>query len=288
MSAAARLERVPVSVVIPAHDEERVIGRCLRALTAGADPAELELVVVCNGCTDATAGAARAAAPHAVVLELAAASKPAALNAGDAVARRFPRFYVDADVELPIESVRATARVLQRGDARCAAPAPQFAVADRSWWIRQFYDTWQRLPYLGAGVVGNGVYALSADGRARFGAFPEITADDQFVLQQFDARERLTVADHRFVVHPPTRVRSLVRIRTRAYRGARELDHSGFARHDAIRGAGRALADLLLRRPRHLAGVAVYVTVGLVAKAGAFLPRRTRWERDDSARLAAR
>ena len=50
---------MPISVVIPAHDEEAVVGRCLAALLDGARPGELDVVVVCNGCTDATADIAR-------------------------------------------------------------------------------------------------------------------------------------------------------------------------------------------------------------------------------------
>ena len=48
-----------VSFVIPAHNEEAVIGRCLTALLAGARRDELDIIVVCNGCTDRTAEVAR-------------------------------------------------------------------------------------------------------------------------------------------------------------------------------------------------------------------------------------
>ena len=46
------------SVVIPAHNERRVIGRCLRALREGAAPGELDVIVVANACTDDTAAIA--------------------------------------------------------------------------------------------------------------------------------------------------------------------------------------------------------------------------------------
>ena len=54
----------------------------------------MQVVVVCNGCSDDTADRARALG--AEVLELADAGKHLALNAGDAVARGFPRVYLDA------------------------------------------------------------------------------------------------------------------------------------------------------------------------------------------------
>ncbi|MGD9408165.1 MAG: glycosyltransferase, partial [Gammaproteobacteria bacterium] len=49
------MNRDLISVVIPAHDEEAVIQRTLGALLRSADPGEFEVIVVCNGCSDATA-----------------------------------------------------------------------------------------------------------------------------------------------------------------------------------------------------------------------------------------
>jgi hypothetical protein len=78
-----------ISIVIPAHDEERVIGRCLSGLASGAEPGELEVVVVANGCTDGTAAAARTF-PGVRVVETPVAGKAAALNLGDEHAPAFP------------------------------------------------------------------------------------------------------------------------------------------------------------------------------------------------------
>src|SRR3954465_1707083 len=50
---------VMISIVVPAHDEEQVITRCLRALTEGTTADEVEVIVVCNGCSDRTADVAR-------------------------------------------------------------------------------------------------------------------------------------------------------------------------------------------------------------------------------------
>ena len=277
---------VPISVVIPAHNEESVIGRCLATLRDGAADGELEIVVVCNGCTDRTAALARADAPEATVIELAVASKSAALNAGDDHAMRFPRIYLDADIELPIAALRATARSLARPGTLCAAPAPVFELDGRPLLVRKYYEVWRRLPYVTEDMVGTGVYGLCEEGRARFGRFPTLTADDQFVLQQFDRRERFTVPEQHFVVHTPTTLRGLLAIRRRAYRGVAEFETSGLARHEAATGSGRRLAELA-RSPRRWFAVIVYVGISLYAKASARWGNSSLWERDDSARRSA-
>ncbi|MGA8273701.1 MAG: glycosyltransferase, partial [Candidatus Sulfotelmatobacter sp.] len=85
-----------VSIIIPAHNEGAVIARTLKAMTDGAQPAELDIIVVCNGCSDDTAAVARRFSPAVRVLETAIAGKTNALNLGDEAARSFPRVYVDA------------------------------------------------------------------------------------------------------------------------------------------------------------------------------------------------
>lgn len=84
------------SIVIPAHNEGRVIGRLLDALLADADgnngtPADgPDIVVVCNGCTDDTARVAGARGPRVRVVEIPTPSKHTALRVGDEHARGFP------------------------------------------------------------------------------------------------------------------------------------------------------------------------------------------------------
>jgi glycosyltransferase involved in cell wall biosynthesis len=88
------------SVIIPAHNEEAVIGRGLTALLDGLDD-EWEVVVVGNGCSDRTLEVSAQFAPRVQVGETPVASKVAAMNLGDQIATSFPRIYLDADVTLP-------------------------------------------------------------------------------------------------------------------------------------------------------------------------------------------
>ena len=111
-----------VSVIVPAHNESESIARCLGSMTEGLAENGMQIVVVCNGCDDDTAEIARRFGPPVEVVELSTASKVAALRRGEEVAKGFPRFYVDADVLLPLESIRRVAEVLQRGPWLAAAP----------------------------------------------------------------------------------------------------------------------------------------------------------------------
>lgn len=270
------------SVVIPAHNESAVISRCLRTLLCDARPGEFDVVVAANGCTDDTASRARAAAPDATVLELTAASKIAALNAGDAAASVFPRVYLDADVEVDAASLRAVVEALEGGEVLCAAPRMRLQLDGRPWYVRRFFRAFSQLPYLADGLVGNGVYVLGVSGRQRFDEFPDITADDLFVRNLFAPNERAAVDGATFVVHPPRNLEGLLAIRERVYRGNREYQEAGFEdRAEPTRDRGRLLR-LALRQPLDLA---VYLTVNLAAVARLKLRRRPiHWERDDSAR----
>lgn len=96
-----------ISIVVPAHNESSVIGRTLGAWVNQADPGELEVIVVCNGCSDNTAEIARRFGRTVRVIESDVASKSHALNLGDAAAVGFPRIYADADIILTVGAIRA-------------------------------------------------------------------------------------------------------------------------------------------------------------------------------------
>ena len=67
------------SVVIPAHNEQAVLGRCLKSLLGEAEPGELEVVVVCNSCPDQTQQVARSFGPDVCVVETPFGSKTGTL-----------------------------------------------------------------------------------------------------------------------------------------------------------------------------------------------------------------
>ena len=110
-------------------------------------------------------------------------------------------------------------------------------------------------------MIGSGVYAVSAAGRARFAGFPAIISDDGFVRLQFAPAERTSVEGTWFEISPPRSLRELVRIKVRSQKGAIQL-----ARRfpELLRNEDRdygASLRPLLRRPSLWPSMLVYGAV---------------------------
>ncbi|MEU9143577.1 glycosyltransferase family 2 protein [Streptomyces sp. NPDC048349] len=213
------------SIVIPAHNESRVIGRLLDALLAGSPACGTDIVVVCNGCTDDTARVAGERGPRVRVVEIPTPSKHTALRVGDEHAKGFPRLYVDADVVLGADGVRALAGVLAGSPGLlAAAPGRDIPLTGCAWPVRAYYRVWQRLPAVRAGLFGRGVIAVSEAGHARIAALPPLMADDLAASLAFAPHERRVVEAARVVVHPPRTWSDLIRRRIRAATSSAELE----------------------------------------------------------------
>lgn len=276
-----------ISIVIPAHNEASVIGRTLRALTNGASQEELDIIVVCNGCTDDTAAIARTFGAPVRVLETTVSSKIHALNAGDRVALAFPRIYIDADVVVTLAGIRSLAARLQTGDVLAVAPTPLFEVADCSRPVRAFYDIRRRLPSFREGIGGSGVYALSERGRGRFAAFPDLVADDTFVRIHFEPKERETVHSVQSVVSAPRTIRNLIAIEARADFGTFELAYRYPELWSNKGDSNRATLVRLCRLPWLWLKLLVYCYVRATAKRQAkarLVSKNFVWERDETSR----
>ncbi|HEY7961840.1 MAG TPA: glycosyltransferase [Solirubrobacteraceae bacterium] len=87
----------PVSLIVAAHNEQSVIAaKVANALALDYPRARLEVIVACDGCTDATAARARAAGAD-VVLELPRGGKIRAQDAAVAAARQESEIVAFAD-----------------------------------------------------------------------------------------------------------------------------------------------------------------------------------------------
>lgn len=59
----------PLTVLIPAHNEETLIGRAIQSVFQSADSGATEVLVVSHNCTDATAAKAKAAGASVLLLD---------------------------------------------------------------------------------------------------------------------------------------------------------------------------------------------------------------------------
>ena len=112
----------PVSIIIPAHNEVKVISATINELLPGIVDNSIELIVVCNGCTDDTERVVRGINPAITCLVTPEPSKAKALNIGDKHASYFPRIYQDADVIISMDAVRKLASTLRCGILFAASP----------------------------------------------------------------------------------------------------------------------------------------------------------------------
>ncbi|MDI6101739.1 glycosyltransferase [Actinoplanes sp. NEAU-A12] len=278
------------SIVIAAHNEAAVIGRCLDALLADAAPGELDVTVVANGCTDDTATVA-ATRPGVRVLDLPQPGKAGALNAGDAAAQGFPRIYLDADIVLSTAAVRALTEVLEAG-APSATVGRELDLTGRPLLVKAYFAIHGRLPVMRDGLFGRGVVALSKEGRSRFDRFPELVADDLYLDSQFGREEKKHVNAYSARVATPRRTGDLIRRLVRV-RGGNAAMRAAAARGEitvGVRPAARSswLRDVVLPRPWLAPAAVCYVGITVWA---ALAAKRAgdggaAWGRDESSRIA--
>jgi hypothetical protein len=276
------------TVVIPAHNEGQVISRLLGQLVPVSGPGELNVIVVANGCTDDTADVAALFGPRVRVLSIPVASKHAALVAGGRAAQDFPRVYIDADVELRAEDVRALAAALQRPGILAAAPERVLPMAGRPWLVRWHYEVWTRLPEVRRGLFGRGVIAVSMSGQERIANLPPLLADDLAASLLFAPAERTIVPEAQVIIHVPRTAADLLRRRVRALAGVTQIER---ARQEPGSAARTHMTDLLVlirEEPRMAPRVAVFLAVAVLSR---LLARRTvrrsdysTWLRDESSR----
>jgi glycosyltransferase involved in cell wall biosynthesis len=278
-----------ISIVVPAHNESSVIARALDAWVSNPGSDGMDVVVVCNGCTDNTAEIARRFGPTARVIESEVASKTHALNLGDQISRAFPRIYADADIVITVDAIRALTRRLERGDVLAVAPTPDINLTGCSWLVRKYYDIRSRLPSSREGIGGSGVYALSEEGRKRFTLFPDLIADDMYVRLQFKPEERETLPSAKSMVFPPRTISQLIAVRTRAHTGIFELAHY-FPELRVNKGeTNHRTLIALFKEPRLWSGLLIYGCVNFLARRRASIRSSIRasvWERDDTSRVA--
>ena len=278
------------TVVIPAHNESRVIGRLLSQLNSASRAGTLNVLVVANGCTDDTAAVAASFGPSVQVISIPAASKHEALVTAYRSTVSFPRVYVDADVELGAGDVLALVAALARPGVLAVAPKRVLALTGRPWPVRWYYDVWARLPEVRHGLWGRGVIAVDEPGQQRIAGLPPLIGDDLAAALCFAPHERAVVPAARVIVHTPHTLADLLRRRVRAATGLVQMERTRDAPASTARTRVADLAAIIAGEPRMAPRVALFLGVAALARLRA---RRavargdfSTWLRDESSRLA--
>jgi len=188
----------------------------------------MQVIVAANGCTDQTVPIAQAMAQQLaaigydlLVLDLPVGNKINALNEAEAQATYSCRAFVDADVVLGPRILIELAKILGQ-DAPVYASGKVHIPQAKSYVSRAYAKVWEQLSFFSEGVPGIGLYAVNETGRARWGAFPDIIADDRFVRLQFAPHERQKT-DASYDWPLPEGYENLVHVRHRWSKGNVEL-----------------------------------------------------------------
>lgn len=268
------------SVIMPAHNEANVIGRALAPLAPLAAARQVEVIVVCNGCTDNTAEIARGF-DGVTVLESKAASKPSAMNAGDAAASEWPRLYLDADVEISPSALRELFLALVPGGLLAGRPAARYDMHGAHPLIRAQYRARLRLPSNATSLYSAGAFALSKEGHIRLEEFPEVLADDLYVDRLFAPAEKAVLDVEPVVVRPPRTLKDGLAVMRRVCRANAQVNRFEGQRSSTAKTVSELIRSI--RGPLSAVDAVVYAGFAIAGRKGAGTSR-AGWERDTSSR----
>lgn len=128
-----------ISVVVPAYNEEKLIGQCLSTTLSAASGFDVEVIVVDNASTDATSRIASTFPGVKIVLEktqgvLFARQRGFQESTGDIVA------FIDADSKVPIQWFHTICTAFIAEDIACLS-GPYFYY-DVAWWHTILVKVW--------------------------------------------------------------------------------------------------------------------------------------------------
>ncbi|MEM7785415.1 MAG: glycosyltransferase, partial [Planctomycetota bacterium] len=175
-----------ISFVIPAHNEANFIGPTLTALTDTVEELNLdsEIIVVADGCTDSTVDIARGF--ECKVVEVNHRNIGAVRNAGARSAVHDWLFFLDADTQVPTETLRSALQFLADGGAGGGARVAMDVPEPLPWikWCMYYAVStfWQTL---GGWAAGCFMFCRRKDFLG-FGGFDEqyFAAEEYFFSQQ--------------------------------------------------------------------------------------------------------
>ncbi|MBL4838886.1 MAG: glycosyltransferase family 2 protein [Kordiimonadaceae bacterium] len=277
------------SIIIPAHNEDLVIGHTLDTVVSGAQNGEFDIIVVCNGCSDKTSQIAETFTPHVRVIETTTASKTNALNLGLKAARVYPVVFLDADISTSAAAIRAMVKQQRKTGANLAYGQAIFETHRCSWLVRAFYKAWQQNPYFDHKKMG-GFFSLNHSALKELKTFPDILNDDEFVRRRFQ-HNSVWVKHAQYTIKAPHTLRSLINVRSRIYRGNQALTKINFGfTAKTLHQNTFTFATRLIKSPSLWLGAVIFVLTAIAAHSKNHLTPSSHqhWDKDTSARINAR
>lgn len=223
-----------VSVIVPAYNSARTIGRCMAALAAQHTAHRFEVVVVHSGSDD-TCARARAAFPAAHTVEVGERlSPPRARHVGIEHARGALLAFIDSDIYVYPDWIDQVVAAMGHGyDLVCgsienANPGSRIARAEQLLMFNEFMPDQPAHPSWFA-LSGNTVITRRA--YDAFGPFADVRAAEDVVFSR-----RLIACGGRILFYPALRVRHDNRTQWRP-----------FLRNQVLVGRHTAIARRLVR-----------------------------------------
>jgi glycosyltransferase involved in cell wall biosynthesis len=278
------MKHSPIAVIVPAFNEEKVIAETLEHLLRDAKAGEFEVTVVCNGCHDQTAKVAREASGDINVIELAQASKTAAINAGLQGVRSSKIVLLDSDIRISTDDCRALLDALDDPGVDAAIGYMDIDDSGCARSVKAFYRIWIRHPYVRNGKFA-AAFAISREAMDRIGALPDVVADDTY-LKRMIPSDRVAVLDGvHFRVKVPKDIATLIRVRSRVRRGNRQLARYAPRRQPASGDNNGGFLLSVCRQPSLWRDIPVYLAITIASRILA-LKNTSVWERDVTTRQA--
>ena len=161
------------SFLIPAYNEEKLIGRAVASIHGACDRcglADYEVVVCDNASNDATAEIAAAAGANVVREPHRQIAR--ARNAAAAASSGSRLVWLDADALLTAEVLGATVEVFESGDHCGGGAQVELEGAELSWSARRAVDTWNWIART-FGLAAGSYFFATRDGWVSTGGFNE-------------------------------------------------------------------------------------------------------------------
>lgn len=225
------------SIIIPAHNEARLITKTLSYVMADQCIVNCDVIIVCNGCTDNTYFVANEFVHNnqcmleqrnicLTIIDEPKASKTNALNAGIRQAKNYPLVLLDADILIEGANLKKLLEALN-DKVLTAAPKLNYCIGNSSWLVRAYYRVASRSFYNTQHRLSN-VIALSEAAVKKIGTLPLVIADDEYIRRKFDQSEYKIIQTISFDFTCPKNFKNLLAVLVRVERGNLQLRQLGY------------------------------------------------------------